>query len=230
MDHPGHPAKPGLRTGRPPPVHFSASISAESWGPVLVPSLASSLRPCVCALRRLRLSRSAVARRRCAAAFFRCLGCTLMPTRLRLRQPYGKDRASFGGRVPPASVRFKCCRSSVVEHPLGKGEVVSSILTGSTGFIEFFQSHASANFAGRRGTMREHAAVWTQIGHTKSRSVHRSNLVPSAPPDCRNVWPVRVDCLGLRREWRTGACVADALRCERDLDHEWRRATRRCDT
>jgi hypothetical protein len=25
-----------------------------------------------------------------------------------------------------------CCRSSVVEHPLGKGEVVSSILTGST--------------------------------------------------------------------------------------------------
>ena len=24
------------------------------------------------------------------------------------------------------------CRSSVVEHPLGKGEVVSSILTGST--------------------------------------------------------------------------------------------------
>jgi hypothetical protein len=26
------------------------------------------------------------------------------------------------------------CRSSVVEHPLGKGEVVSSILTGSTIF------------------------------------------------------------------------------------------------
>ncbi len=28
--------------------------------------------------------------------------------------------------------RASCCRSSVVEHPLGKGEVVSSILTGST--------------------------------------------------------------------------------------------------
>src|SRR5262249_10521041 len=27
-----------------------------------------------------------------------------------------------------------CCRSSVVEHSLGKGEVVSSILTGSTSF------------------------------------------------------------------------------------------------
>src|SRR5215469_8921580 len=26
----------------------------------------------------------------------------------------------------------RCCRSSVVEHSLGKGEVVSSILTGST--------------------------------------------------------------------------------------------------
>src|ERR1700722_7059326 len=34
----------------------------------------------------------------------------------------GKGRVS-----PPAG-----CRSSVVEHPLGKGEVVSSILTGST--------------------------------------------------------------------------------------------------
>jgi hypothetical protein len=35
------------------------------------------------------------------------------------------------------------CRSSVVEHPLGKGEVVSSILTGSTintpGSIDFFE-------------------------------------------------------------------------------------------
>src|SRR5262249_11820056 len=32
-------------------------------------------------------------------------------------------------RFSPAAGR---CRSSVVEHPLGKGEVVSSILTGST--------------------------------------------------------------------------------------------------
>ncbi len=195
MDHPGYPAKPGLRTGRPPPVHFSASIPAESWG--LASSLASSLRPRVCALRRLRLSRSADARRCCAAAFFRSLGCSLMRTRLRLRRPYGKDRASFGGRAPPASVRLKCCRSSVVEHPLGKGEVVSSILTGSTIFVGFFQCHASASFAERRGTMREHAAVWTQIGHTKSRSVHRSGLVPLAWRDCRNVdGPRPVDCLG----------------------------------
>ena len=33
---------------------------------------------------------------------------------------------------PPWRRARSCCRSSVVEHPLGKGEVVSSILTGST--------------------------------------------------------------------------------------------------
>src|SRR5438128_1787318 len=51
-------------------------------------------------------------------------------TRLRRLPPCGKDRAVSGliARLPPA----QCCRSSVVEHPLGKGEVVSSILTGST--------------------------------------------------------------------------------------------------
>ena len=53
--------------------------------------------------------------------------------RLRHFRPYGKDRRARG-RVPfllfsPPAGR---CRSSVVEHPLGKGEVVSSILTGST--------------------------------------------------------------------------------------------------
>jgi hypothetical protein len=46
--------------------------------------------------------------------------------------------------------------------------------------------------------MHEHAAVWTQIGYTKSRSVHRSNLVSSgrgilevlmdqSPVDCLTV-------------------------------------------
>ena len=33
--------------------------------------------------------------------------------------------------------------------------------------------------------------------------------------------PGPVDCLG-RPQWRTGVCVADALRCERDLDHDQR--------
>src|SRR5262249_8518715 len=59
---------------------------------------------------------------------FRCEG-----TRLRHVGPYGKDRSA---RAPFLIGRFshpaRRCRSSVVEHPLGKGEVVSSILTGST--------------------------------------------------------------------------------------------------
>jgi hypothetical protein len=51
---------------------------------------------------------------------------------LRPHGPCGKDRAAleaflYSGRFSPSR-----CRSSVVEHSLGKGEVVSSILTGST--------------------------------------------------------------------------------------------------
>jgi hypothetical protein len=43
-------------------------------------------------------------------------------------------------------------------------------------FVGFFQCHALASFAEKCGTMREHAAIWTQIGHTKSRSVHPLRL------------------------------------------------------
>src|SRR5580698_2350235 len=51
------------------------------------------------------------------------------PSRLRRNRPYGKDR-----RASSAPIDRHCCRSSVVEHSLGKGEVVSSILPGSTRF------------------------------------------------------------------------------------------------
>ena len=37
-----------------------------------------------------------------------------------------------GAAAIGAPFRTKCCRSSVVERILGKAEVVSSILTGST--------------------------------------------------------------------------------------------------
>src|SRR5579884_376823 len=51
--------------------------------------------------------------------------------RLRPIARYGKERRAF-----PCMRRrhfpHPSCRSSVVEHSLGKGEVVSSILTGST--------------------------------------------------------------------------------------------------
>ena len=51
--------------------------------------------------------------------------------RLRRCGAYGKDRR-IRGRIPSVSHPARRCRSSVVEHSLGKGEVVSSILTGST--------------------------------------------------------------------------------------------------
>ncbi len=45
---------------------------------------------------------------------------------------YGKHR-DISHRIFVITTRqARRCRSSVVEHPLGKGEVVSSILTGST--------------------------------------------------------------------------------------------------
>src|ERR1700733_1510241 len=55
--------------------------------------------------------------------------------RLRHLARYGKDRRLF--LCFPASIcrvwaGLGRCRSSVVEHPLGKGEVLSSILSGST--------------------------------------------------------------------------------------------------
>jgi hypothetical protein len=52
--------------------------------------------------------------------------------RLRRDDPYGKDRGDFGYSHGPASAALYRCRSSVVEHSLGKGEVESSILSGST--------------------------------------------------------------------------------------------------
>ena len=54
------------------------------------------------------------------------------PSRLRPCGPCGKDRPAFV-RAVLADSRFRLgCRSSVVEHSLGKGEVDSSILSGST--------------------------------------------------------------------------------------------------
>jgi hypothetical protein len=54
-------------------------------------------------------------------------GAATAAARLRPNCPYGKDRGVFAG-----SFSVRRCRSSVVEHSLGKGEVLSSILSGST--------------------------------------------------------------------------------------------------
>jgi hypothetical protein len=81
---------------------------------------------------------------------------------LRRCGPYGKDRR-IRGRIPSVSHPARRCRSSVVEHSLGKGEVVSSILTGSTIFIGFLQRHPALNFATACGTMQERAVHRARI-------------------------------------------------------------------
>ena len=66
--------------------------------------------------------------------------------RLRERGPCGKNRPPVNGRrgrIYFCTEVRACCRSSVVEHSLGKGEVVSSILPGSTRKPEENQNLAS---------------------------------------------------------------------------------------
>ena len=110
-------------------------------------------RPLACALRRLRLSRSAAAQAALLAGLLRCLRTLVHGGKI--KRPAPRDgsaparalAAAVGAcaafalvaRIAasrPHSLRIsqpaRRCRSSVVEHSLGKGEVVSSILTGST--------------------------------------------------------------------------------------------------
>src|SRR5579872_4140075 len=71
----------------------------------------------------------------CFAVKFRPARVMLTTACLRLTGPYGKDRAAllaFFSRFSYLAYLAACCRSSVVEHSLGKGEVDSSILSGST--------------------------------------------------------------------------------------------------
>jgi hypothetical protein len=51
---------------------------------------------------------------------------------LRQRGPCGKNRPPVGALFGPILLVRACCRSSVVEHSIGNGEVDSSILSGST--------------------------------------------------------------------------------------------------
>jgi hypothetical protein len=108
----------------------SGALCAFSPG-TCSPGKPAPARSRACALRRLRFSRNAADNRLLRASFFSCLPCPIMTVCLRQNPPYGKDRRAFW-RFSHAASRHACCRSSVVEHPLGKGEVVSSILTGST--------------------------------------------------------------------------------------------------
>ena len=59
----------------------------------------------------------------------------------------------------------KRCRSSVVEHPLGKGEVVGSIPTGSTSNQPYLpRISVSASCPKQRNGTRTPATIWHQAG------------------------------------------------------------------
>ena len=109
-------------------------------------------RSLACCLRRLRFSRSAAASRALRAARWSALPPSLPPLTIVKAQSTAaaarqrlRARSGSLARTWPPMARIAArphlfhgpdpgarCRSSVVEHSLGKGEVVSSILTGST--------------------------------------------------------------------------------------------------
>ena len=116
-------------------------------------SPASSIRCRACALRRCRFARNAAARRsarRSASVFWlpelavfwdftmagecreRAMNSS-QETCLHLRKPCGMFRRALRGAFLAAGFSAaRCCRSSGVEHSLGKGEVECSNHSGST--------------------------------------------------------------------------------------------------
>jgi hypothetical protein len=66
-------------------------------------------------------------------------------SRLRRWGPCGKDRRALSGPFLADSRIGACCRSSVVEHSIGNGEVDSSILSGSTTFANEINIYGHVN-------------------------------------------------------------------------------------
>jgi hypothetical protein len=120
---------------------LSGTIPAESWGAPDWQALTCA-RPFDWTLRRLRFSRSAAPSRsaRVQSPFRPPDGgldspfCPLaMALLIGANAPAGKLRdARLDIASPIGYSLHQRCRSSVVEHSLGKGEVDSSILSGST--------------------------------------------------------------------------------------------------
>jgi hypothetical protein len=106
-------------------VYLGGSAGLPSASPLF-----GSARPRAWALRRFRFCRMAAPRRRRRAA--RALLLALSLTGRVLAPIPGLWQGNAPIPPPSALLQSSRCRSSVVEHSLGKGEVVSSILTGST--------------------------------------------------------------------------------------------------
>ncbi len=118
---------------------------------------------------------------------------------LRSKLRYGKEAAIFGhvSAIHPAG-----CRSSVVEHSLGKGEVVSSILTGSTRKLNKIKS-----FYRRHGRTTVRSEICTHPVPTptgKSPGGARASVADEA-------WIIALQRVGLRRH--SSALIKLACNC-----------------
>ena len=71
-------------------------------------------------------------------------GVPVRQPRLRPLPALWQGSAHYPACFPGSRAFAARCRSSVVEHSLGKGEVVSSILTGSTTYVHHAVCAASA--------------------------------------------------------------------------------------
>ena len=134
----------------------------------------------------------------------------------RNRNPCAPAALMAGSRPPRRPGSFSgrgfCCRSSVVEHPLGKGEVVSSILPGSTSrnvdesatFSDFSRERSAT---GKSSEVRNDPATSANsdtLGRLPLRGAGLALLaVPSAPspPLHRRSIRLRVSVREVRPAW-----------------------------
>ena len=119
-------------------IGFSRNFRA----PAVSPSLSDV--PRVCTFRRFKFSRRAAANRFSRSCFVSAMILIEFTVRLVSNPTTIKSSVAFlatthlqqalpyGKRSPTPNVFTICCRSSGVEHSLGKGEAESSILSGST--------------------------------------------------------------------------------------------------
>src|SRR5262245_8270975 len=126
MDHPGAPAKPGLRTGRPYPRSLLGVDSGRivGLGPCVPLALFLGL---LLAAPRLRLAALEVVAQRLGqtplrSRLFLLLGVLDHTDKVAPWAPLWQgSRRFWRSHAPPASGRLKCCRRSGVEEPRCKG-------------------------------------------------------------------------------------------------------------
>ena len=111
------------------------------------------------------------------ADFWPILGVPGPAACLRQRGPCGKNRRACRDLLGSVLLNSRaCCRSSVVEHSIGNGEVDSSILSGSTIRLAARQQVASVIAGGprRRAERQGDRPEFECGGYGENRSDHES--------------------------------------------------------